>query len=1049
MERKLIALIFLLFTCYFGFSQNTSGVYNTDFKELTITQNGNSVTGTYKYRSGRIEGSLNGHTLTGLWFQDNGKGKLVFEFNSDFSGYTGKWGYNDAAPASKWNGTRIARVQTASSPQQNPPVNTSPSAQKTIFSNNTIENGLVSWYQFDGDFNDHSTNSYHATNIGALWTANRLGENNKALSFDGNSSGVRLDKGFPDVFNGSLTVSMWVYFNDDDRSVLFGSYSTANNVVFEKHTNFRLRIWWNNGQIDFFSPNNVVTSNKWVFVTFVRDKGQNKFIIYVNDKEVASTSGIGTDVTPAGPFYIGRDSRTGTTVTNGKIDDVKIYNRALTTPKAESVSAPIVIPIAPSAPLERLNVNLNNSDAIAGDLKQNSIQLNVSKGTFDQQIKLLVKENGSAAQFDQKRANLIGTPFEITIDQKSKRLNKPAIVKLKLDKSEVASLKNPGDLWIGYYNGKTWDYFIPLEVNMKDAYVKFETYHFSLFAKAEPTKEERISDFSYKNAVNKWAGNDNNTATKQAIEQMVSKILSEKMGLENKSLTQDIVEAMLKEDDYTNLMVSYNDNRMEDFAQDIAVLAGSKICDIVTNDSNAKGLLGMVTEHSSKIGAGAKIAVALANGDGEQAAKELSLEIINSFPLTSTLKTAAELTERQINRWKDQELEAAYQVFVKGAESSIPFWGYQVEPGKFDEVWSQMRGLETKILDDAIKNYAALKNMRPGDLNTAVLEKIRKDTKENLRQEFAKRKDQEAKIEAIKAENIKLVKEFETANLLVGGRFGYTDNTSFDFRLERLFRVKDMILKDTKSRLGFTGVDAGGIISAKTVAALLQIWYSDNGKEKYQKELTKLGYSNSTKRSVVADNNSLEGLWAGADEYEYPKAAGLRVGTPLLYVVYNVGQVSSPSYRLITFWYDDHDKKDIVIDVVSLPDNMLAGFRGNQLSYNYKDTDLYGKPTNNWVSASRLSTTLQTPVYPESISVERMKAASTALHSSFGPQPADETNKKIKEDVDEQRNIIIGFQNAAPAFQRAADKWLKERPWNAKSSNEADRKYFMSLYYSR
>jgi len=851
MKKKLIPLAILLLSCFFGFSQSISGVYNTDFKEMTITQNGNKVTGTYKHQNGRVEGTLNGQTLTGFWYQDNGKGKFVFEFNSDFSGYLGKWGYNDAAPASKWNGTRIAGVQTASSPQQSPPVNTSPSAQKTTSSNNTIENGLVSWYQFDGDFNDHSTNSYHATNVGASWTANRLGENNKALSFDGNSSGVRLDNGFPNVFNGSLTVSMWVYFKDDTRAILFGSYNTANNVVFEKHTNNRLRIWWNNGQIDFFSPDNVVGTNKWFFVTFVRDKGQNKFIIYVNDKEVASTSGIGTDVTPAGPFYIGRDSRTGTTVTNGMIDDVKIYNRAITTPKAESASAPIVIPIAPSAPLERLNVNLNNSDAIAGDLKQNAIQLNVSKGTFDQQIKLQVKENRSAPQFDKNRANLIGTPFEITIDQKSKRLNKPVQVKLKLEQTEIAALNHPGDLWIGYFNGKSWDYFKPLEVNLSEKYVKFETYHFSDYAKAELTKKEIINDFAYKNAVSQWVENDNNALNRQATEQMVSEILSKKMGLNNKSLAQDVVEAMMQENDYTALLVNYNDGNMEDFSQNVAVLAGKKICDIVTSDSNAKGLLGMVTEHSSKVGTAVKVAVALSEGDPEAAAKELSMEILNSFPLTKLLTTTARLTEMQINRWKNQELEAAYQVFVNGADSSLP-WGFQVEQGNFEELWSQLKGLVPKINTDAIENYAALKGMKSSELNSVVLDKIRRDAKENLRLEFEKRKNQESRIEKIKAENIKLISEFERANLLSRNRFGFTDATDFDFRIERLFRIKDMILKDTKSRLGFTGVDDGGIISAQTIAALTQIWYSDNGKEKYRQELIKRKYLKEDKPIAIS-----------------------------------------------------------------------------------------------------------------------------------------------------------------------------------------------------
>jgi hypothetical protein len=493
-------------------------------------------------------------------------------------------------------------------------------------------------------------------------------------------------------------------------------------------------------------------------------------------------------------------------------------------------------------------MNLENTDATAGDLQQNGIQLDILEGTFDQKVKLSLKDPASVPGFDKNRAIQTGAPYEINIDQESKRLNKPVIVTLKLTDREIKRLKNPGDLWIGYYNGKSWDYFQPLEVNTKGAFVKFETYHFSIFSKAEPTREERINDFAYKAAVNQWAGNDNGTLTRQATEQMVNQILSKNMGLNNKSLTRDIVEAIMKENDYTKLLVSYNDNKMDEFGQDLAVLAGKKIFEVVSTESNAKILLGTVTEHSSKIGAGIKIGVALAEGDLEKAAKELSLEIINTFPLTKTFQTAAELTERQVNRWRDQELEAAYQVYINGAESGVPFWGYQVEPGNFDEVWSQMRGLETKILDDAIKNYAAVNNIDVSQLGKASLDQIRKQTKENLRQEFLKRKAQEAKIDALKEENIKLVKEFEDANLLSQGRFGYTDNTSFDFRLERLMRIKEMILKDTKSRLGFTGVDEGGIISAKTVAGLIQLWYSsDNGKQKYEDELIKLGYKKAKK----------------------------------------------------------------------------------------------------------------------------------------------------------------------------------------------------------
>jgi len=62
----------------------------------------------------------------------------------------------------------------------------------------------------------------------------------------------------------------------------------------------------------------------------------------------------------------------------------------------------------------------------------------------------------------------------------------------------------------------------------------------------------------------------------------------------------------------------------------------------------------------------------------EGAAKALSTEIINTYPLGRMFNNAAEITEREIERWKSQEMEAAYQIYKKGTSSWLP-WGYNVE----------------------------------------------------------------------------------------------------------------------------------------------------------------------------------------------------------------------------------------------------------------------------------------------------------------------------------------------------------------------------------
>lgn len=110
-----------------------NGTYSTDFKEMNLQINGNRVTGSYKHMGGKIDGVLTGNKLVGTWTQSNGKGKMEFVFNSDFTAFTGKWAYNESVPSSKWNGTKIGGSSSSSSmplintptPQNNLPINIS------------------------------------------------------------------------------------------------------------------------------------------------------------------------------------------------------------------------------------------------------------------------------------------------------------------------------------------------------------------------------------------------------------------------------------------------------------------------------------------------------------------------------------------------------------------------------------------------------------------------------------------------------------------------------------------------------------------------------------------------------------------------------------------------------------------------------------------------------------------------------------------------------------------------------------------------------------
>ncbi len=113
MKNNVIILLIAFLLNLTSFSQNISGVYNTDYNEMTLSINGNNVTGTYKHSDGKISGVLTGSKLIGKWSQTNGKGNIEFIFNSDFSAFAGKWAYNNNTPSNKWNGTKISSTNTS------------------------------------------------------------------------------------------------------------------------------------------------------------------------------------------------------------------------------------------------------------------------------------------------------------------------------------------------------------------------------------------------------------------------------------------------------------------------------------------------------------------------------------------------------------------------------------------------------------------------------------------------------------------------------------------------------------------------------------------------------------------------------------------------------------------------------------------------------------------------------------------------------------------------------------------------------------------------
>ena len=194
----------------------------------------------------------------------------------------------------------------------------------------TIPQGLVAYYPFNGNANDVSGNANNGTIHGATLTTNRFGTANSAYSFNGSSNYISMSSvlNLP-LGNSSRTISVWLSPANlagqwTLTAIAYGSASTSNAYMFGLGQNVIAVQGW---VTDFNTPLTYLT-NQWINAVCTYD-GTN-VSIYVN----GSLMGSGTNTTwntIGTEFYLGGRVSLGNSFFDGKLDDIGIWNRALTT----------------------------------------------------------------------------------------------------------------------------------------------------------------------------------------------------------------------------------------------------------------------------------------------------------------------------------------------------------------------------------------------------------------------------------------------------------------------------------------------------------------------------------------------------------------------------------------------------------------------------------------------------------------------------------------------------------------------------------------------
>lgn len=446
-----------------------------------------------------------------------------------------------------------------------------------------------------------------------------------------------------------------------------------------------------------------------------------------------------------------------------------------------------------------LKATCSNSEVKLGNLDKEGVEVTIPAGTFNLPTEVSLINPDKAPKYESKEMTGFGAPIEISAGEAPVRLQQPVTIKMKFNPATLggADLES-GSLYLGYYNGKQWQYIKPA-VDRENNIITFTTSHFSLFGQAKLTVDQRIEQYTKNKALADWAQDQSDEMTNEAAEKVIDHILQDKLGISDEATKGKVLGSLLKDDEWGGMLKNLANGDVEGFNQDLQVLAGKKIVENVPKSTLSKALGGLTSDFGTETVAKASEAAGyLAEGRAKDAARILGEHIADQFMITTAGKIAVAAIENKIASWKNEEVEAAYKAYKDGAGSKVPWWGYQVEKGNFDDVWSQMGGAARQLEIEAIAAQEEVREdagMPP--LDEREKEKIRTMVYKDLKKQFEQRVKTDAEIEKKKAEYDMIMGMYKEAGFIEKGRWGWEKGYELEQRLDILTHFKDKLLRDT------------------------------------------------------------------------------------------------------------------------------------------------------------------------------------------------------------------------------------------------------------
>jgi hypothetical protein len=213
----------------------------------------------------------------------------------------------------------------------------------------SLTQGLVGYWPFCGNANDDSGNGNNGTVNGATLTTDRFGNASSAYSFNGINNWIDILNSSTINFQNEFSISLWLNTNQNNINAgLIGKWNDFNGTLLGGQEEFAITVNDNvantmfallrtnaspntNFQVQF--DNSGYNGNQWNLFTYVF--GNNSISLYKNGTLVGTSATTGTIVNyfqnlEIGRYGGGQPTSGGNTHFNGTLDDIGIWNRALT-----------------------------------------------------------------------------------------------------------------------------------------------------------------------------------------------------------------------------------------------------------------------------------------------------------------------------------------------------------------------------------------------------------------------------------------------------------------------------------------------------------------------------------------------------------------------------------------------------------------------------------------------------------------------------------------------------------------------------------------------